>query len=218
MRVSSKLHNPKFINYKFTNNKFTNWRIQHIQNALIIAAIVLMRVIPHWAGAVPVFALLAVIASSKKYSKIGLIVLSLMAFLISDVILSAINHYPIIGLYSLFMYSGLGLVIFCNHKIAGRYQHLALLINSIQATLLYWLWTNFGVWLLDNVYSFDMQGFCLCYSLALPFLQYALISNCLGAIVFGLIAYRFSGLYGKCEKPPYSPKRPFYGFITGLRK
>lgn len=50
---------------------------------------------------------------------------------------------------------------------------------GILASLWFYLWTNFGVWLLDNwgMYPRTIMGLIDAYLLALPFLRYNLISN-----------------------------------------
>ena len=42
--------------------------------------------------------------------------------------------------------------------------------------LLFFIITNFGVWT-SGMYSFDLNGLVTCYTLALPFLGYNLIST-----------------------------------------
>ncbi|MSP53081.1 MAG: hypothetical protein EXR81_02365 [Gammaproteobacteria bacterium] len=55
------------------------------------------------------------------------------------------------------------------------------------STLAYWLWTNFGTWLMSNMYSHDAAGFLDCYLAALPFLRNALIANIIYILIFYLV-------------------------------
>lgn len=54
-------------------------------------------------------------------------------------------------------------------------------LNSIFASLLFYFWTNFGVWALDSfwMYSKDLAGLMRCYYMGLPFLRFNLIGNLL---------------------------------------
>ena len=77
-------------------------------------SMVLLRVIPHIANCVPIFALLAWVIETYKISKKVMILLTFAAILITDLLLSVMHGYPIIGAYSWFTYSGYALVIALN--------------------------------------------------------------------------------------------------------
>jgi hypothetical protein len=64
-----------------------------------------------------------------------------------------------------------GLVL---RKIKGRK-----LIGAVFASLFFYFYTNFGVWLLDawGMYSRDFSGLTHCYLMGLPFLKLNLFSN-----------------------------------------
>jgi len=145
-------------------------------------SILLLRIIPHIANCVPVFALLTIISSSGKLSKKTITILTLGTILVSDLLLSIMHGYPILGSYSLFTYSGFILVILLSLTVTKN--QALLLVNTIAVTAGYWLWTNFGVWLVDGVYSLDLNGLSLCYTMALPFLKYSAIANVLGILLF----------------------------------
>lgn len=148
---------------------------------LSFCSILLLRIIPHIANCVPIFAILTFFSLNYKISKKAIILITLIAILISDLLLSVIHGYPIFGIYSLFTYSGFALVIILCTKAFSRN---VLLINTIVATVVYWLWTNFGVWLADGIYNLDSTGLFFCYTVALPFLKYSMLANVIGVILF----------------------------------
>lgn len=60
-----------------------------------------------------------------------------------------------------------------------KYQILKATGMGIGAALWFYLWTNFGVWLLDSwgMYSRDLSGLINCYVMGLPFLKLNLLGN-----------------------------------------
>ena len=49
--------------------------------------------------------------------------------------------------------------------------------------MIFFIVSNFGVWLIGNIYTTDLQGLINCYILALPFLGNTILST----ILFSLI-------------------------------
>lgn len=49
--------------------------------------------------------------------------------------------------------------------------------SGIISTLVFFLWTNFGVWLIGNLYTKDFAGLILSYINAIPFLTNQLVGN-----------------------------------------
>ena len=54
---------------------------------------------------------------------------------------------------------------------------------SISSSAIFFIISNFGVWLFSDLYTLDMQGLITCYTMAIPFLQNSLI----GTIIFAFI-------------------------------
>lgn len=54
--------------------------------------------------------------------------------------------------------------------------------GSLLGACLFFLLTNFGVWVL-GAYDYTLSGFILCYTLAIPFFAYSLISTFLFAAI-----------------------------------
>ncbi len=58
---------------------------------------------------------------------------------------------------------------------------------GVLSVLFFYLWTNFGWWLISGMYRMNFLGLISCYVVALPFLKNQLISVLIFTPVFGLI-------------------------------
>ena len=62
--------------------------------------------------------------------------------------------------------------------------------------MIFFIISNFGVWLLSNTYSGDIAGLITCYVMGLPFLKNSLLSSIAIAIFIELIiTINFSKVY-----------------------
>lgn len=61
---------------------------------------------------------------------------------------------------------------------------------GVAASLFFYLWTNFGVWLISGMYPHNWQGLLMSYIMGLPFLKLNLMGNLIIVPVasFGLVA------------------------------
>ena len=90
--------------------------------------------------------------------------------LISDLILGFIPNFN--------TYLPLIFVYFFSRKI-NRIS----ILNLFIASLIFFLTSNFGVWLLSNWYPKSFAGLLMCYEAALPFFRNTLLST----LIFGLL-------------------------------
>lgn len=126
---------------------------------LIMLLMALSRVVPHPADLTPTIVLSLLLA--EIFNKKTAMIIFLLSQMISDIFLSYIHHYPLLGSWTFFVYSGLMMNILCL-----RFN----VVNVMFATVLFWVWTNLGVFLFSGFYLHNGEGFIRCYSLALPFL------------------------------------------------
>jgi hypothetical protein len=109
------------------------------------------------------------------------------------------------GTIWLFTYSGFALIyLLSRHKGEGIKADLGKLnprgaLNAagygIGFALVYDLWTNVGAWLL--MYPHTLEGLILCYTMAIPFMLYHMLS---GAVTFVSLALPFVSLYSEETK------------------
>ena len=93
----------------------------------------------------------------------------------------------VIGNTSIFIFTWSGFLIpailsgslFNKIKTQGIKKYFLGTATGLSANLFFFIWTNFGVWLLDawNMYPNNMGGLIASYTNALPFLRYQVIST-----------------------------------------
>jgi hypothetical protein len=142
---------------------------------IFIVLMVMSRVIPPNLTPTIVLSLLLGEVVDKKIA----VTIFLASQMISDVFLSYLHHYPLLGGWTFFVYSGLVACI-----LIGRFN----LLNTLSATILFWVWTNLGVFLFSGFYLHNGEGFIRCYSLALPFLQYSFCGSLFYYFVIKILA------------------------------
>jgi len=143
-----------------------------IKNFVLISfiSILVTRLIPHPPNFTSTLALafyLPVLFGVK------FIIVAMIAFILSDLL---------IGIHQLifFTWASLLLIGYLSKFFKKAYfRPLGISISCI----LFFIISNFGVWLLSDLYTLNIQGFIACYTMAIPFLQNSLI----GTIIFALI-------------------------------
>ena len=102
---------------------------------------------------------------------------------ISIVLLSFFITDIFIGLHSVTFFTwGSVLIIGLISKYFKKSINLRI-IGSLMGATLFFIITNFGVWILGS-YGHTFNGLVLCYTLALPFFTYSLISTLLFSCLF----------------------------------
>ena len=145
------------------------------------------RVMPHFPNVTPMTSL-SLFAGSTLKRPLALVSM-LVTFIISDVLLSFIYGYPLFSAWTLFVYSGFALITVCGKTLAKHFKWQLFPAFIGATSLLYWLWTNFGVWLTSGMYAKNLSGLFTCYAVALPFLRNALIGDFIwSAVIFGSFA------------------------------
>lgn len=135
---------------------------------------VLVRLLPHPPNFTPIIALALFGSTNFKNKWLG-ISLPLIAMIISDLYL---GFYSI----SIWVYSSFFLI-----SLLGTYWKSIRITNIFISSLLFFIITNFGVWLMG--YPKTWEGFLLCYTMAIPFF----INSILGDLFFSyLLKYSFS--------------------------
>ena len=85
-----------------------------------------------------------------------------------------------------FVYGAVGLVTLLGSYLR-RPSMLKLGFGSLLGSVIFFVITNFAVWATGQMYTKDLNGLLLCYSLAIPFFHHTLVSTLLyGSVFFGL--------------------------------
>ena len=75
------------------------------------------------------------------------------------------------------------------------------ILGSTTGVFLFFIVSNFGVWSLGG-YGYDVNGLILCYTMAIPFLGYSLISTLIFSIIIEFIYYMYQSKFKKINKIP----------------
>jgi len=94
-----------------------------------------------------------------------------LTLLVSDMCLHFLNHYPVFGSWTLFTYSGWIGIAFFGFIFAKKPSLFRALLFTFYASLIFWIWTNFGTWCTTSIYPHTMQGLLACYIAGIPFLK-----------------------------------------------
>ena len=95
----------------------------------------------------------------------------------------------VIGFHSTMLFTwGSVLIIglFSNYFITNIMTRIS---AALLGVLIFFLITNFGVWLVSEMYNPDINGLLKTYFLAIPFFGYSLISTVLFSLIFEFIIF-----------------------------
>jgi len=105
---------------------------------------------------------------------------------IMPVLLMALTDL-ILGMYNsvFFTWIAIGLAAALGIRLRARKTFGAVLLNSILSAVLFFIISNFGVWLMSGMYVHNMSGLASCFVLAIPFFRNTLLSTLIySAILF----------------------------------
>lgn len=123
---------------------------------------------------------------AKKYQSI---IFPLFTIWISDLFI----NYSYTGVFSLFydgfywQYGSYVLIALIGIAISQEIKYSKILAATLVGTLLFYIVSNFGVWISYNMYSHDFTGLMNCYVAGIPFLRNALIGDLLFSTVLFLL-------------------------------
>lgn len=141
---------------KFKNLSFV------VNPLLIITVAVVLRLVPHPPNFTPIAAI-ALFGGTYLDKKYALIV-PLLIMLISDFFLGL--HQTMVFVYGSFLLTGLIGLWLKKHKNLRN-----ILLATMSSSVLFFVITNFGVWLIWDFYPKNPAGLLQSYFLALPFFR-----------------------------------------------
>lgn len=129
---------------------------------LFILISVWFRLIPHLPNFTPVtsLALFSGLMLKRKWLSISI---PLVAMMLSDLVL---------GFSSISIWVYLGFVLV---TIIGWFLNKMNIKSILLSSLIFFIISNFGVWMLD--YSHTFEGLIMCYTLAIPFFGYSIMGD-----------------------------------------
>ena len=151
----------------------------------LILILTFSRLIPHPPNFTPIIA--ASILGSFFFQRLVITITVIFSSLfLTDLVL---------GLYSsmAFVYTSLVLIIILSNKMSKFLNLKTLLIFGLAGATIFFIFSNFGVWLLSGLYQKNLSGLIECYIMAIPFFTNTLISTILFSYIT-FIVYKVTSL------------------------
>ncbi len=151
------------------------------------------RLIPHPPNFTPLTAI-ALFGGSVFNRKLIAFLVPFLAMFLSDII---IGFHPTIWA----VYLSFGLIVIVGIFLKSRFSFKNLMLATFVSSFLFYLITNFAVWLTSGMYSHNIEGLLQCYILGLPFYRTTTIEffaySLIGDLTFTLSIF---GAYKLAEK------------------
>ena len=173
-----------------TSNKKLNLRFSVITLMVVLAA--LSRLLPHPPNVAPIagMALFGAGYYSKKY---WAYLIPIAAMWMSDLILNNVlfaQYFDgFVWFYSgsLFTYGAFALIVLLGSYTLRKKNIGTIIFSALGASVIFFLLSNFGVWLTSPLYAKSWAGLTTCYVAAIPFLQNTMVGDlAYTAVLFGL--------------------------------
>jgi len=139
---------------------------------LFIIVVALMRLIPHPPNFVPITAI-AIFAGVRFNNIILAYAVPISIMLISDFF---------IGFSSISLFVYLAFILITSYSYFIKKSSIK---NILLSSIIFFIITNFGVWVLPGGYPNNIEGLILCYTAAIPFFTNSIIAD----LFFSAILY-----------------------------
>lgn len=160
---------------------------------LIVSAIVLsivLRAFPHIPNMAPIAAI-ALFSGAYFVKKQWAFAITFLALFLSDFALQIqywVGAREFAGFYPnmIFVYGAIAMVLGIGLLIKNRVNPLTVLGGAVGGSMLFYLVSNFGVWLMGTMYTKTFAGLMECYVAGIPFYRGTLFGDVIySAILFG---------------------------------
>ncbi len=162
---------------------FFNERVMHKERLLLIVALIILaaaaRLLPHPANVTPVAAI-ALFSGAFLANRSLAYIVPLAAMLASDMV---------IGLHStmLFVYVGMLMTVMLGQALRQRIRPLPVAAATLASSIIFFVLTNFGTWLVGGLYPATIDGLAACFVAAIPFFTNSLLGDMgFAALLFGV--------------------------------
>lgn len=151
-------------------------KLTAVAGIVIIAFI--FRLLPHPPNFAPIAAL--ALFSAVNIDGVLAYIIPLLSMLLSDIVLGF--HSTMIFVYSAFLLTG-----FLGRLLKKKNNAVKLLFVSLLSSVLFFIITNFGVWLTGSMYPKNFSGLMEAYFLGIPFFRNTMLGD---------MFYSFTFFYG----------------------
>jgi hypothetical protein len=153
----------------------------------LVIAIVLFATIARIAVKIPPIDAIAIFAGAYCARRSMALLITLLSIWVGDLFLNYLYYDHFVLFYSGFywQYGCYVLMVLLGGQLKSR-SLLAFLFATVGAAMMFFIISNFGVWLNWNLYPHTIAGLITCYIAALPFLKISLLSGmAYSVILFG---------------------------------
>src|SRR5579875_1280021 len=146
---------------------------------------ILFRILPHPWNATPLGAMFLFSGATFRSKRNSLLV-PLAALLLSDYAVDQLIYHGAYHWFSPFTWAAFLLIGILGWTLRGKFNWLGIAGMSVAGSSLFFLITNFGVWVGWSMYPRSAAGLAECYLAGLPFYRNALLGDLIwSAIMFG---------------------------------
>ena len=142
---------------------------------ILLSIAALGRLIPHPPNFTPVGAM--ALYGGARLSKAQAIILVLLSMLLSDWLLTRFMGVPSSEVVGLVVYMSLAATVFIGRWFQKQPGVRRFVIAILGTSTLFFVTTNFAVWLFEALYPRNLQGLLICYAAAIPFYRNQLLGD-----------------------------------------
>ncbi len=139
---------------------------------LIIVATAMSRLLPHPYNFTPVGAI-GLFGAAYFQRRWQAFAIPFLALWLSDLILDNVVYAQYYKYFQWFghvwVYMSFGLIVLLGFALLRQVKIQNVVLASLSASVIFYLVTNFGVWLGSSVYPQNLTGLLACYAAGLPF-------------------------------------------------
>jgi len=148
----------------------------------LVGLIALSRIIPHPPNFTPVIAI-AVFMPYLTRNLYSAMLVPLSAMFVSDLYLGF--HSSMFWIYTSIL---LGTTL-SQYTISMKKTYVHLGSNALLSSTIFFIVTNFAVWMSGSMYPLTIDGLLLCYTMAIPFFGNTLAGTLFYVSLLGLVSY-----------------------------
>lgn len=139
---------------------------------IIISALAISRLLPHPFNFSPIAAL-ALFGGTHYRNRFAAYLIPLAALWVSDIFLNFAFFGSFVPFYegAFFTYAAFALIVLLGSKALQKFSARNLLFSSLAASVIFFVVSNFGVWVSGTLYPLNATGFAACYAAAIPFFR-----------------------------------------------
>ncbi|TVR12770.1 MAG: hypothetical protein EA391_14830 [Balneolaceae bacterium] len=176
-----------------------------ITGFIVFAA--LSRLLPHAYNFTPLGAI-ALFGAAYFTDKKWALFVPIIALFLSDLLLNNIVYSAFYDGFAwltggfVYLYGSMALIVLLGYYLLKKVTVGRVLGGAIGASLIFFIISNFGVWIHSPMYPLTLEGLVMCYTAAIPFFHNTLAGNVVYSVVL------FGGYeYLKYQYPQLQPVR-----------